>query len=207
MTVPQHGPAQDADTSRFKYDRLGRLRFSQDGKQSADGKLTFLVYDVFGRVTRMGEASATFATLKPDSVYAFETDDAYWKTKNSYDADQIGSGINYTQGRLTKIEENTDGDTAAEVTVLLAYDREGRIRLKSQTVDGLSAKTVQYAYDLAGRVTRITYPDASEARYAYDPAGRLSRVTDAAGAPYPAYAYAPDGNLEGVKSHLIGLTP
>ena len=177
------------------------MRFSQDGKQSADGKLTFLVYDVFGRVTRMGEASATFATLKPDSVYAFETDDAYWKTKNSYDADQIGSGINYTQGRLTKVEENTDGDTAAEVTVLLAYDREGRIRLKSQTVEGLAAKTVQYAYDLAGRVTRITYPDATEARYAYDPAGRLSRVTDAAGNPYAAYAYASDGSL---STHVVG---
>ncbi len=56
-------------------------------------------------------------------------------------------------------------------------------------------------HDLAGRVTRITYPDATEARYAYDPAGRLSRVTDAAGAPYAAYTYAPDGSL---STHIVG---
>ncbi|MBM3263179.1 MAG: hypothetical protein FJY97_07095, partial [candidate division Zixibacteria bacterium] len=60
------------------------------------------------------------------------------------------------------------------MTILLAYDREGRIRLKSQTVEGLAAKTVQYAYDLAVRVTRIIYPDATEARHAYDPTGSLS---------------------------------
>lgn len=181
MTVLRHGPAKDAYTSRFKYDKLGRLRFSQDGKQSADGKITFLVYDVFARVTRIGEALATFSTLTADSSYAFETNDAYWKTKTAYDADSLGSGVNYAQGRLTKIEENTDGDTAADVNVLLAYDREGRIHLKQQTVDGLAANSVQYAYDLAGRVTKIVYPGATKARYIYDPAGRLKRVTDAAG--------------------------
>jgi len=32
-------------------------------------------------------------------------------------------------------------------------------------------------------------------------AGRLSRVTDAAGSPYAAYTYAPDGNL---AMHIVG---
>jgi YD repeat-containing protein len=62
--------------------------------------------------------------------------------------------------------------------------------LKSQTVEGLSAKTVLYAYDLTGKVTRVIYPDGSEARYPYDPAGRVSKVTDAAGNPYARYTYA-----------------
>ncbi len=42
---------------------------------------------------------------------------------------------------------------------------------------------------------------ATEARYAYDSAGRLSRVTNAAGNPYAAYAYAPDGSL---STHIVG---
>ncbi len=190
----------DADTTRYAYDRMGRLRFSQDAAQAAGGKVTFLCYDLFGRITRVGEAPATFYSLHPDSVYTFESDEAYWKTKNYYDADYAG-GVNYAQGRLTKVEENTDSDASAEVTVILAYDREGRVRLKSQTVEGLAAKTVQYAWDLASRITRIIYPDSTEARYTYDMAGRLSRVTDRAGAPYARYTYAPDGNL---ATHTIG---
>ncbi len=52
----------------FKYDDLGRLRFSQDARQRAAGtgatrKITFTVYDDLGRVTRVGEANATFSSL------------------------------------------------------------------------------------------------------------------------------------------------
>lgn len=35
-----------------------------------------------------------------------------------------------------------------------------------------------YTYDLAGNLTRITYPDASEVNYAYDDANRLITVTN-----------------------------
>jgi hypothetical protein len=70
----------DADTTRYKYDRLNRLRFSQDAVQAAGGKVTFLSYDLFGRITRIGEVAATFSSLDPDVTQSFESDDAYWKT-------------------------------------------------------------------------------------------------------------------------------
>ena len=59
----------DADAATLcKYDDLGRVRFSQDARQRAAGmganrKITYTVYDDFGRVTRVGEAAANFASL------------------------------------------------------------------------------------------------------------------------------------------------
>ena len=60
----RHHPDADAATL-FKYDDLGRMRFSQDAQQRAltPGKVTFTVYDDFGRVTCVGEANATFSSL------------------------------------------------------------------------------------------------------------------------------------------------
>ena len=79
----RHHPDADGPI-RYKYDDLGRVRSSQDARQraagtgNATGKITFTIYDDFGRVTRVGEASATFSSLYPESTYAFETDAASW---------------------------------------------------------------------------------------------------------------------------------
>ncbi|MCY3770669.1 MAG: hypothetical protein OXG98_01400 [Gemmatimonadetes bacterium] len=72
--VSRHHPDADAATL-YKYDDLGRMRFSQDARQKAAGtgnateKVTFTVYDAFGRVTRTGEAAATFSSLDPERSY------------------------------------------------------------------------------------------------------------------------------------------
>ena len=63
----RHHPDADGATL-YKYDDLGRLRFSQDARQRAAGtgatrKITYTVYDDFGRITRVGEANADFASL------------------------------------------------------------------------------------------------------------------------------------------------
>ncbi|MBI4550736.1 MAG: hypothetical protein HY710_00565, partial [Candidatus Latescibacteria bacterium] len=195
------------DSTRYKYDPRGNLRFSQDARQKAAGMVTYFVYDAFNRVTRVGATAAPFSTLDPTvnyGSYAFETDAASWKTKRDYDGDYLGSGITYPQGRVTKEEENTDTDSGAEVTTRYAYDPEGRVRARRVTIEGLAtAQTVQYQYDLAGRVSRLCYPDGSEVRSQYDAAGRVSQVMDGVGTPYASYTYAPDGNL---ATHIVGNT-
>ena len=190
------------------------MRFSQDARQEADGtgKVTFTVYDGFGRVTRVGEASATFADLDPESAYAFESDSASWRSRMNYDdgdafagGDGVaGGGPNYAQGRLVKVEENTDADAAAEVIHRYAYDHLGSVRVKKVTVEGLTGdKTVRYVRDLAGRVTRLIYPGGAQARYAYDGAGRLARVWDAKGNTLAAYTHTAAGNI---ATHVVGAT-
>ena len=94
----RHHPDADGAT-RYKYDELGRVRFSQDARQKAagTGKVTYTVYDEFGRVTRVGEVAATFSSFDPESSYAFETDAASWRSRMYYDDDLLGSGFNYAQ--------------------------------------------------------------------------------------------------------------
>ena len=83
-----------------------------------------------------------------------------------------------------------------------AYDHLGNVRVKQVSIEGLTgAKTATYAHDLAGRVTRLTYPDGAQARYAYDSAGRLSRVGDANGNTLAAYTHTAAGNI---ATHIVG---
>ena len=200
----RHHPDADGPV-RYKYDDLGRVRFSQDARQRAadTGKVTYTVYDAFGRVTRVGEAAATFSSLDPESSYPFETDVASWRSRMTYDdGDAAGGGPNYAQGRLVKVEENTDSDAAAEVVHHYAYDHLGNVRVKRVSIDGLTAdKTVDYDHDLTGRVTRLIYPDGAQARYAYDGAGRLTRVWDAQGKTLAAYTHTAAGNID---THVVG---
>ena len=199
----RHHP--DADGANlYKYDDLGRLRFSQDARQKAAKKVTYTVYDDFGRVTRVGEGAftGTFASLDPDSTYAFESNATSWRSRMTYDDDHASVGPNYVRGRLAKVEENTDADASAEVTHRYAYDALGNVRVKKVSLDGLSAsKTVRYVHDFAGRLTRLIYPDGGQARYAYDGAGRLIRVWDAHGNTLAAYTHTAAGN---VKTHVVG---
>ena len=208
----RHHPDADAATL-YKYDDLGRQRFMQDARQRAAGtgateKVTYTVYDEFGRVTRVGEAAADFSRLDPERSYPFESDASSWRSRKTYDGGEAaggeatGGGPNYAQGRLTRAQENTDADAAAEVVHRYAYDHLGNVRVKQVVIEGLTgAKTATYTHDLAGRVTRLTYPDGAQARYAYDSAGRLSRVGDANGNTLAAYTHTAAGNIE---THVAG---
>ena len=206
----RHHPDADGPV-RYKYDDLGRVRFSQDARQraagtgNATGKITYTLYDDFGRVTRVGEAAATFASLDPESSYAFERDSVSWRSRMTYDdyGDAVaGGGPNYAQGRLVKVEENTDAGAGAEVVHEYAYDHLGNVRVKQVTIDGLTGiRTLEYLHDLAGRVTRLIYPDGSQARYAYDSAGRLARVWDERGRTLAGYTHTAAGNL---GTHVVG---
>ena len=209
----RHHPDADGATL-YKYDDLGRVRFSQDARQRASGtganrKITYTVYDDFGRVTRVGEATANFSELDPERSYPFENDASSWRSRMTYDGGDLvaggeieGGGPNYAQGRLTKAQENTDADAAAEVVHRYAYDHLGNVRVKQVEIEGLAGtKTLEYVYDLAGRITGIIYPDGAQARYAYDGAGRLSRVGDANGNTLAAYTHTAAGNI---ATHVVG---
>ncbi|MYL12579.1 MAG: RHS repeat protein, partial [Gammaproteobacteria bacterium] len=85
----RHHPDADGATL-YKYDDLGRVRFSQDARQRAAGtganrKVTYTVYDDFGRVTRVGEAAADFSRLDPERSYPFENDASSWRSRMTYD--------------------------------------------------------------------------------------------------------------------------
>lgn len=194
----RHMPDQD-DTTFFKYDAAGNLRFSQDPRQRSTGLVSYWVYDKYHRNIRAGEIVADFSDLQGLSSYGtydFENDENSWVTKRYYDIDYTNSEDSFPLGHLTKVEENTDSDANPEVIVHLAVDRNGRIFKQDIAVDGLEGVTVKYSYDLAGKITRITYPDGSSVGYSYDSAARIDRITADHGQVIAQYLYGSNGLVD-----------
>ncbi|MBT5877070.1 MAG: RHS repeat-associated core domain-containing protein [Candidatus Latescibacteria bacterium] len=194
----RHMPDQD-DTTYFKYDASGNLRFAQDPRQRLSGLVSYWVYDKYHRNIREGETAADFEGLQglvSYGTYDFESDDASWVTRRYYDIDFTNSKDSFPIGYLTKVEENTDDDPYPEVVVQLAVDRNGRVFRQDTSVDGLVEKSVTYSYDLAGKITRITYPDGHSVEYAYDSAARIDRITDGHGQVLARYLYGSNGLVD-----------
>ena len=154
------------------------MRFSQNARQRAAGtganrKITYTVYDDFGRVTRVGEAAADFSRLDPERSYPFENDASSWRSRMTYDGDdlvagnEVGSGLNYAQGRLTRAQENTDADAAAEIVHRYAYDSAGRL---SRVGDANGNTLAAYTHTAAGNIeTHVAGEDVVTGTYTYNP--------------------------------------
>lgn len=81
------------------------------------------------------------------------------------------------------------------VMTTLAYD--ARLRLKSRQI---GTETTSYTYYPTGLLNVVTLPDSSTVQFAYDPAHRLTKVTDGAG-NYISYTLDPMGNRTADKSY------
>ncbi|MEW8074706.1 MAG: RHS repeat-associated core domain-containing protein, partial [Candidatus Sedimenticola endophacoides] len=98
----------------------------------------------------------------------------------------------------------TDGSGA----VVYSYDIRGNLTGKSVTLDAI-AYSLQYGYDNANRLIRITYPGGRTVDYSYDALGQISAInTTKDGATQSlasAIVYQPFGPLSGL-THGNGLT-
>jgi RHS repeat-associated protein len=87
----------------------------------------------------------------------------------------------YSRGRLVKVEDVQETSTNSE---LYHYDRMGRVDRMKKCVENRCVE-FEYAFDLAGRLKGLTYPDETGAltaesetvAYAYDVVGRLESVS------------------------------
>ena len=99
----------------------------------------------------------------------------------TYPDGTLGLEVKGTTGRLDDFAAQAVGESAA-------YDDASRLSSLTRGSD-----TFSYLYDLAGNITRRTYPDGTQATYAYDDAERLESVTS--GGVTTSYAYDPAGDL------------
>jgi YD repeat-containing protein len=111
--------------------------------------VTNLTYDNAGRVLTKTYPAATGENI-------------------TYTYDNITAG-NKGKGRLTKIQDQT-GSTA------FVYDARGNVVTETRTI-GTLPHTIGYVYDLADRVTQITYPSGRIVTYTRDTTGRISAVS------------------------------
>lgn len=168
----------DRGTSTYYYDEAGQLTASIDGR----GQRIDYTRDILGRVTQKAPAG------RPAS----ETINYSWDTP--------GFTGSYAVGRLSSVTDGTG-------TTSFSYDHRGNLIAKRQTI-GSGVADLAYTYDLADRVTQITYPSGRLVQYAYDAKGRVSQVQTKTSSSDPSwailasgYSYEPFGS---VKSIALG---
>jgi RHS repeat-associated protein len=167
----------------YTYDTMGRLINETD----ALGQTTSLTYDSLGRVSRRTYANG------------------YW---DSFVYDEAGFGA--SKGRLTTAitlchpanQVSCVWSTANSVITKAHYDALGR-RTKLVQRNMLVDKTISHAYDVAGRLSAVTYPDGEVVTYGYGTSGlalgRLTTVTGSvAGTLVSSVAYTSKGQVSSV---------
>jgi RHS repeat-associated protein len=198
--------------TRFVYNGLDDLTSTTDAKLHA----TTYTVNGFGFVTQVVSPDSGSTTLTYDLAgnVKSRTDARKIVTNYTYDAldrpltrtypsapaenvtyvyDSTASG-NYGIGRLTSV-------TDAAGTASFVYDAFGNRFSEKRTIGGIAYNT-SYGYDLAGNVTRVTYPSGLIVNYQRDAHGMVSEVTvqaNAAAAAGPlasSITYMPFGVMQ-----------
>lgn len=171
-------------------------RETRDGLEATHGIVKVdLDYDNLGRVTQQVQVEQqpsnpsleTIATVydgydgadRPTKVFRNVLGDGLILDETDYTFDLLGRRTKVVEAKATPNERST----------VSRYDRLGRLReLEADDSDAPGGDTKQvtaYAYDLAGRRTKIVYPDSSGSAdaldFEYDPAGRLTWRSDQRG--------------------------
>ncbi|MCK6555596.1 hypothetical protein L6Q96_13610 [Candidatus Binatia bacterium] len=158
----------DSGTWRYGYDLVGNLIYEDD---PTSGQHRQFCYDAGGRLVKKvvigtGDSFDASACTGPATATYRYDDGSGCPTK---DCARGGCAV----GRLTQVEEADGGG------VRFCYDARGRKAQAEVTIvaAGESQRAVmRYAYDRAGRVTQLTYPDGERLKYYYDAAGGLRRM-------------------------------
>ena len=188
-------------TTKASYDGDGNIVGQTDG----NGHTTSYTFNALNQ---------TASTTDPDGRTTKDTYDGVGNlltsvnpsgqtTTYSYDADRRTTAISYSDGTTPAVHESYDANgrrvslSDGTGTSAFVYDNLGR--LTSET-DGAGA-TSGYAYDPAGNVTQITYPNGKAVSRTYDADSRLTGSTDWLGNT-TTFSYDGDGNL--TNEHLPG---
>ncbi|ATE70800.1 RHS repeat-associated core domain-containing protein [Lysobacter capsici] len=138
----------DTGITAYTFDAASNLKTTTDAR----GVARQYNYDALNRLT---------AVVHPDTSLnvAFTYDTA---------PGVCPSGEQFALGRRATMTDGS-GSTA------YCYDRFGHLVRKVQTTNGVGL-TVKYAYNLAGQLTALTYPDGSVADYTRDAQGRVATM-------------------------------
>jgi RHS repeat-associated protein len=139
----------DTGLTTYTYDSGGNRKTQTDARNTT----ATYGYDALNRLTGI-----TYPTTSLNVAYTFDTTQAVCLT-----------GETFSKGRLTKI-------TDASGTTQYCYDRFGNLVRKHQVTNGV-ALTVRYAYNAAGRLLSLTYPDGQTAIYSRDGQGRTTGIS------------------------------
>ncbi|MGB2867411.1 MAG: RHS repeat-associated core domain-containing protein [Bacteroidota bacterium] len=190
----------DEGTSKYVYDKAGRLRFMIDSAGAAADPpiVLYWKYDNLGRVTEKGELvdeswgdGSTWQDYADNSP-SQPSSSSSWRKRYRYDA----------LGRLDSVLTNSDEYDAAEVMEHFGYNKFGNIVTKTVKVVSYSSSTTYtttYSYDLLGRVKQIDLPTSKwedvSVTYLYDQLGRVSQIGRINADPVANYTFGSSGQM------------
>ncbi len=204
QVVVQNSP--DGSTSKFWYDKLGRLVVSQNREQLKTKRYSYTLYDTLGRITEVGQKvqntnMTQLVSQNPTALTAWinGTGAREQLTQTVYDmvyapatADPaVAAGI--TQKNLRNrvsytLVKNLSTDVWQTTATFYTYDAHGNVNKLLQDYRGLNTshnvsrfKNISYKYDLiSGKVNEVAYQageaDAFYHRYNYDGENRITEV-------------------------------
>lgn len=164
----------DTGTTSFGHDEAGNII----NKLDARGVQTGNAYDAGGRLVLVD-----VPTVGEDVTLAYDVAPA-----------ACLAGETFAAGRLARI---TDYSGSTDY----CHDHRGNVVRKVQSLAGGPTHGVAYGYDLADRLTELTYPSGARVTYQRDAAGRISGIqvkrtpTTAVETLVSATAYEPFGPL------------
>lgn len=221
----------DGGTTNFIYDSKNRLRFSQNGKQAAQGgRYSYTKYDAIGRIIEVGETvpvtggpvftgitapvMASNTAVADNSVYP-QTQN-YQITRNFYSAatgiTYYGKAQRYTQNRVSyTVLDESPLVTGDEHYIYNSYDAHGNVEWVVQDQPGGMARNyIGYEYDLvSGKILKVKYNEKRQDRFyhrfQYDAENRLLKAETSRNGELwdsdAAYSYYPHGPI---KRQTIG---
>lgn len=137
----------DRGIATFVYNRAGDIEQSTDAR----GITVYYGHDVLGRLT-----------------YKEPSDNA--ANAVHYDWDALDTETTYRIGRLTRIRDSSG-------VMVFNYDHRGNlISQRQRAANGTEWLTLRYGYDLADRVTLVTYPSGRQVQYVRDEKGRVRTI-------------------------------
>jgi RHS repeat-associated protein len=189
----------DDFSSRFWYDRLGRLIVSQNTKQFKKTAYSYTIYDALGRIINVGELTTTVdvnTLANKHGVIATESAYTTWLasgtkkeiTSTTYDVEANAVIPDFTQEnlrtRVSAINSDENGDGTYEHATYFTYDIHGNVKALVQDNPALVTqryKRTDYEYDLiSGKVNQVRYqdgkPDGLTHKYEYDADNRITNV-------------------------------
>lgn len=184
--------------NNYSYTRLGKLK----NMSITEGTTTYTTswtYDEIGQPKTKSDPAGLTDTLNYNNLGLLvnSTDPNGNTFTNTYDSqnrvtNQSGGGIafQYQYGNHPYGAENISLNNGS--TVSYTYDGLGRMNTQTTTADSVS-KTVNYQYDVTGKVTNMTGPAGPAVSYSYDHT-RLSQLQYDGQAI--SYEYYPDGMLK-----------
>ena len=198
----------DAATEAATYTDNGRPESLTDG----NGNVSVMVYDGFDRLYRLRYPNATGGGTSTTDYeqYGYDAngqvvsyrDRANQTSTTTYDA--LNRPSLFTPP--TAYDQNFVYDNLGRLTSLYGYppyawsmswtyDALGRQLTQTGAFGGM---TLTSAYDLAGRRTRLTWPDSVYVTYDYDLYGGVTAVKLSGSTSLSAYAYDDLGRLTGI---------